>query len=279
MLFVDELLQLVGLVAGEGGVDDVVGLIGVGTEAGRIGRAAHQLAHDEIADGFLFITDDEDGLAHLDLFQHGVDDQRLDRQTHEGIERRVQVEDEAGRDDHEQVGDEQRDRDAVDVGVFLHDEGDDVGAAGRRAHIEQQCRGDGRQRNGEEQVQHRLVGQWAAEGAKLFKNHQLRRHHKGRIARGHGELFAQKDEAHHQQHEVRRRREGRGRHRGQFGHQSRRTGHAAKDEVVGELEEVHAHRHDGDAQCDEDVLLDVLHHFFPQGHFRRCFHKLSFPFS
>ena len=28
---------------------------------------------------------------------------RNDRQTHEGIERRVQVEDEAGRDDHEQV--------------------------------------------------------------------------------------------------------------------------------------------------------------------------------
>ena len=263
--------------AGQGGVDDVVGLIGVGTEAGCVGRAAHQLAHDEIADGVLFIADDEDGLAHLDLFQHGVDDQRFNGQTYEGVESGVQVEDEARRHDHEQVGQEEGRRDAVDVGVFFHDEGDDVGAAGGSTHIEQQGRGNGGQGDGEDQVQHGLVGEGAAQGADLFQNHQLRRHDEGGVARGHGKLPAQEDEAHHQQHDVRRRGEGRRRHGGKLCHQRRRTGDAAEDEVVGEFEEVHAHRHDGDAQGDEHVLPRVLHHLFPLGHFRSCFHKLSFP--
>ena len=36
-------------------------------EAGRIGCAAHQLAHDKITDRLPVVADDEDGLAHLDL--------------------------------------------------------------------------------------------------------------------------------------------------------------------------------------------------------------------
>ena len=55
----DKLLQLAGLPVGEGGVDHIMGLIGVGTKAGSVGSAAHQLAHDEITDGIFVVTDDE----------------------------------------------------------------------------------------------------------------------------------------------------------------------------------------------------------------------------
>ena len=58
----DKILQRVGLAAGQGGVDDVVGLVGICAEAGRIGCAAHQLAHDKITDGLPVVADDEDGL-------------------------------------------------------------------------------------------------------------------------------------------------------------------------------------------------------------------------
>ena len=75
VFLMDKLLQLAGLPVGEGGVDHIMGLIGVGTKAGSVGSAAHQLAHDEITDGIFVVTDDEDGLAHLDPLQHGVDDQ------------------------------------------------------------------------------------------------------------------------------------------------------------------------------------------------------------
>ena len=39
-----------------------------------------------------------------------------------------------------------------------------------------------------------------------------------------------------------------------FATRAARAGHAAKDEVVGEFEEVHADGHDGDAQGDDRVL-------------------------
>ena len=84
-----------------------------------------------------------DGLAHLDLFQHGINDQRFHGQTHEGIEGGVQVEHKAGRNDHEQVSQEQRHRHVVDVGILFHNEGNDIRAAGGSAHIEQQSRRNG----------------------------------------------------------------------------------------------------------------------------------------
>ena len=129
VFLMDKLLQLARLPVGEGGVDHIMGLIGVGTKAGSVGSAAHQLAHDEITDGIFVVTDDEDGLAHLDPLQHGVDDQRFHGQTHERVQCCVQVKDEAGRHHHEQVGEEKGYGDAVDVGVFFHDEGNDVRAA------------------------------------------------------------------------------------------------------------------------------------------------------
>lgn len=43
----------------------------------------------------------------------------------------------------------------------------------------------------------------------------------------------------------------------QLCHQSCRTGHTAKDEVIGEFEEIHTNAHDGDAQGDDRVLADV----------------------
>ena len=106
VLLVDEGLQLACLPVGEGGVDHVMGLVGVSAEAGGVGGAAHQLFHDEIADGVLVVADDEDGLAHLHLLQHRVDDQRFHGEAHEGIQGGVQVEDEARRQHHDQIGDE-----------------------------------------------------------------------------------------------------------------------------------------------------------------------------
>ena len=251
-----------------------MGLIGVGTKAGSVGSAAHQLAHDEITDGIFVVTDDEDGLAHLDPLQHGVDDQRFHGQTHERIQCRVQVKDEAGRHHHEQVGEEKGYGDAVDVGVFFHDEGNDVRAARGSTYIEEQGRGNGRQSDGEQQVQHGLVGEGAVHGEELFQEHQLRRHDHRGIACGHGKFFAQKDEAHHQQDHVGPGRERRGREGGQLCHQSCRTGHTAKDEVIGEFEEIHTNAHDGDAQGDDRVLADVRHDLFPL----IVFHTV-FPFS
>ena len=61
---------------------------------------------------------------------------------------------------------------------------------------------------------------------------------------------------------------------GQLCHQSCRTGHTAKDEVIGEFEEIHTNAHDGDAQGDDRVLADVRHDLFPL----IVFHTV-FPFS
>ena len=67
VFLMDKLLQLAGLPVGEGGVDHIMGLIGVGTKAGCVGSAAHQLAHDEITDGIFVVTDDEDGLSLIHI--------------------------------------------------------------------------------------------------------------------------------------------------------------------------------------------------------------------
>ena len=73
---------------------------------------------------------------------------------------------------------------AVDVGVFFQDEGDDVRAAGGSAYVEEQGRGNGGQGDGEDQVQHGLVGQGAAAGGQYFsKKSQLCRHDDGRPSR------------------------------------------------------------------------------------------------
>ena len=79
VFLMDKCLQLQCLAVGEGRIDHVVGPVGIGTVAGRIGRAAHQLAHDEVADGVFVVADDEDGLAHLHLLEDGIDDEALDR--------------------------------------------------------------------------------------------------------------------------------------------------------------------------------------------------------
>ena len=73
----DKCLQLQCLAVGEGRIDHVVGPVGVGTVAGRIGRAAHQLAHDEVTDGVFVVADDEDSFAHLHLLENGIDDEAL----------------------------------------------------------------------------------------------------------------------------------------------------------------------------------------------------------
>ena len=57
VLFVDKGLQLQGLAVGKGGIDHVVGAVGVGTVAGSVSGTAHQLAHDEVADGVLAAED------------------------------------------------------------------------------------------------------------------------------------------------------------------------------------------------------------------------------
>ena len=198
----DKCLQLQCLAVGEGRIDHVVGPVGVGTVAGRIGRAAHQLAHDEIADGVFVVADDEDGLAHLHLLEDGIDDEALDRQTHERVESGVEVEDEAGCQHHDEVGDKKRLAGVLHMGVFFQDEGDDIGAAGRRAHVEEQSRRNGGQGDGEDQVQHGLVGQGAAEGDIFFKKGQLCRHDDGSPAGADGKILAEEYPAQNEQEDI-----------------------------------------------------------------------------
>ena len=176
VFLMDKCLQLQRLAVGEGRIDHVVGLVGIGTVAGGVGGTAHQLPHDEVTDGVLVVTDDKDGLAHLHLFQHRIDDKALHRQTHEGVKGGVEVEHEAGCQYHGKVGDEEGLAGVLHMGIFFQDKGDDIGAAGGGAHIEEQCRRDGGQGDGENQIQHGLVGQGAAEGNIFFEHSQLHVH-------------------------------------------------------------------------------------------------------
>ena len=52
------------------------------------------------------------------------------------------------------------------------------------------------------------------------------------------------------------------------------TGHAAKDKVVGEFEKVHTHRHDGNAQRDHCILLDIFNDLVLHGRLRVRIHKI-----
>ena len=99
----------------------------------------------------------------------------LHRQTHEGVKGGVEVEHEAGCQHHGKVGDEEGLAGVLHMGIFFQDKGDDIGAARGGAHIEEQGRRDGRQGDGEDQIQHGLVGQGAAEGNIFFEQDVYKR--------------------------------------------------------------------------------------------------------
>ena len=265
VLVADMLLQAVRLALGQRGENHKMRLVGVGAVAGGVGRAAVQVFHNKLADGVLVVADDQDRLAHLDALQHLVDDQRLDRQTHKGVQRRVQVKHKARRHDHEQVGQKQRRRNVVQVGVFFNDQGDDIGAATGRTYVEKQRRCDGGQRDGKHQIEHGLVGQGSVDGDEFFQQHQLKREQHRGIPRGDGKALAQKDKPDDEQNEVCRRRKGAGRDGRQLGDQCRRTRYAAENKVVGEFKKVDADRHYGDAQRDDCRLFGDFLPFFVHG--------------
>ena len=263
----DKLPQLHCFVPGQGGIDNVARLVGVCTVAGGVCCAAVQFLIHKVADRLLVVADDQDSFAHLHALQHHVDHQGFNGKADERVKRGVQVKHKAGRHHHDQIGQKQRRRNAVQVGVFFHDQGNHIGAAAGSPHAEEQCRSNGRQRNGKNQFQHGLVRQRLVERAGLFQQHQFRRKHHGGITGGQGKLFAQKNQPQEQHQHIDHGGKLTGRNRGQLGNQCRRAGHTAKDKVVGKFEEIHPHRHHANAERDDRILPYYFHPFAFHGQF------------
>lgn len=76
----------------------------------------------------------------------------------------------------------------VGAGILLEDHGDDVGAAGGSAHIEQYCRTHRGQQHTEDQFQQGLIGQGLAHGEQNFKQAEESGH-------GHGDIGGADTEA------------------------------------------------------------------------------------
>lgn len=224
--------------------------------SGLIDRCAVvKLLHNIIADWFRIIADDVEGLAQVDAFDDVIHHKGFHQQTQYGVKSCLDAEGKESGEDDQTVCHQQGIAD-VDAGVFFQDHGDDIGAAGGSADIEQ----DGGCKAGDcdtvAKFQNRLIGQGLCHGTDHLhcgkddgiKNADIRCFRT--------EAFAQNEKANDKQGVADHKVDGGGGEGEVILQNQRQTGDAAEGEIIGEAEKMAAERIDQGAERHDDQFSE-----------------------
>ena len=236
----------------------VVGLVGIGPLGLPHSGSTNQGVGHVVTHVLRVGGDDEEGFAAVEGLDGAVHQHRLEGQAQQGAQAGTDVEHkQGGRGDHH-VG-HQQGPPHVHAGVLFQDHGHDVGAAGGGVDIEQNGGPQSGEDDGEEELQHQLVGEGAVQRAHPPEDLNQGGGDDGGIHRPEAEALVQHEKAEDQKKHVDDGVVGGGGEGGnQLPQQDGHAGHAPHGEVVGELEKVHPHTHQQGAQVHQQELPDYL---------------------
>lgn len=190
------------------------------------------------------------------IHQHG-----FKGQTQQGEETGLHVEDQQGGGGNEHIGDKQGPA-HIHAGVFFQDHGHDVGASGGGVHIKKDGRAQGGEDDGEEELQHFLVGEGPGEGEKLLKKLNEKGIEQRAVDRSQTKGLVQDQKAQKEKQDGDDRVDGGGGGKmggDQLPQQDGKTGDPAHGEMIGKFKEIDAGRDKGGAQSHKEKGAETSH--------------------
>ena len=258
-------VDLLDLLAKADGIDAVAngvdhGLIRTAEAADDLmrGNTVIQLADNVCGNLVGLVGNDDEVFAAVDVINDTVNEERFGEQTEQREETDLYAERDKGAQTDEKVRVQERLSD-VQTGVFLEDQRYDIRTAGGRRlreHDRGACR---RQYDRVDELKEGLSGQRRADGNDLFQNHGEEGERQTAIGRADTRFLADENEADEKEQNVDHGdpRCG-GEDRERFTEHRTDTADTARDEAVGDLEEIYADGQKNNADGHEKITENDL---------------------
>ena len=222
------------------------------------GDAVIQLADDVGGDLVGLIRDHDEVFTAVDVINDAVNEERLCEQTGKREQTDLHAEGDKGAQTDQKVRIEERLTD-VQAGVFFEDERDDIRTA-RGSRLREHDRGaDRRQQDRVDELKKGLCRQRRGHGNELFQNHGKEGERQTAIRRADARFLADEDKADEQEQNIDDgdpRRGGEDRER--LTEHRTDTADTARDEAVGDLEEIYADGQKNDTDRHEKITENDL---------------------
>ena len=248
-----------GLRGGQHGDDDVAQFPCVCAQSTDDGRTAVQLVADIVAHSLGLGGDNHDLLFVVEVVQQGTLHRHVKEKSHNRIGGLFPTGGEAREEGDQKLNQQHGDRD-IEVGILFDDHRDDVGTARRSRAVEQDRSAARRQHDRKQHIQYDVAGHRLFDGKDVLHRPHKTREKEGAIDGLQTHLAPQHDDTDDEQQHV----DGRDHHTQRVPLGDGRAqddgdaADAARDEVVGGLEEIDARRrHDG-AEVHHQERNDVL---------------------
>ena len=222
------------------------------------GNAMIQLTDNVCGNLVGLVGDDDEVFAAVDIINDTVNEERLGEQTEQREETDLYAERDEGAQTDEKIRVEKRLSD-VQTGIFLEDQRHDIRTAGGRRlreHDRGACR---RQDDCIDKLKEWLVCQRRADGDDLFEDHGKEGERKTAIRRADSRFLADEDEAENEEENI---DDGNprcgGKDRERFTEYRTDTADTARNEAVGDLEEIYAEGQKHDADRHEKITENDL---------------------
>ena len=225
------------------------------------GDAVIQFADNELCDLLGLFGNDHEVFAAVDIIDNTVNEECFCKQTDEREESDLHAEGDKGAQTDQKVRIEKRLAD-VQTCVLFEDQRNDIRAAGGGGLGEHDRRSGSRQNDGVNQLKEGLACQRCADGHDLFEDHGEEREGKAAIRRADARFLADEDESDDEKQNVDHgdpRRRGKDRER--LAEHGTDTADAARDEAVGDFEEIYADRQKNNADRHQKIAENGLYYF------------------
>ena len=258
------------LAAAAGHQDDLLILLCVCAHAVEHRAGVLEILNDKFADLLMLCRDDREILAQVDVFDHHIHHNDLDAKAEQRKQSCLDIEHKHGGSRDQHIGDHQCLAD-IHACILLNDHCNDIRAAGGRAAIKENCRGDRRDHHRKAQLQKRLIRKRLRHRINALKKPCQRRVQRAAVGRHQTEAAPDHKITDHQQDHVDRPHDHRRRNkRKQLAKQTGNTADAARGEIIREFEEINADGEQHRARRDQQEIIDLL----PADFRTFCLHKM-----